>query len=155
MSKEDNNEKEKKSTGKSLPEKLSKSKDEKKNIEPEVYEGLPEEVKNVMEIGMSMQRYSGQLPSPIASKINEKHIDKILDLAKDDSQNEFKNKKANRRYTLFYILIFVALFAFLTVFLLPETKEVYIDILKILVVFAGGLGSGYGLKTLKDKKEKD
>jgi hypothetical protein len=43
-----------------------------------VFEKLPPEVKKVMEIGFSMQRFSGPVPLPFLTKINETHISKIL-----------------------------------------------------------------------------
>ncbi len=121
--------------------------------EEEVLEGLPEEVKRVVQIGWSMQRSSGPLPPQFLSKLNEKHIDKILDLSEKDDDRTFKDIQSSKKYMLTYVLIFSALFVFLTLFLVNENIDLYKEILKLLVVFAGGLGSGYGLKTYMERRK--
>lgn len=47
----------------------------------------------------------------------------------------------------------VGAFLFLTWFLVGADKEVYLEVLKLLVVFVGGLGSGYGIKSRAGKDE--
>lgn len=112
-------------------------------------ESAPPEVKKFM---MSMQRMSGPIPHPLADKINDKHIDKILDLAEKDDERVFQDTSQSRRYTLAYLALFVALFVFATVFLVGKDTELYKEILKLLAIFAGGLGSGFGIKSYMDKK---
>ncbi len=45
-------------------------------------------------------------------------------------------------------------FGALTALLLPDHKDLYVEILKILVVFAGGAGSGWGLKSYLDQRRR-
>jgi hypothetical protein len=134
-------------------EKIEENKKEPEKVEePELLEDLPNEIKRVVEIGMSMQRFSGAMPSPIASKINEKHIDKILEIASKDSENSHLDKNDKRKYTLYYTLIGVIVFCILTYFLITNDKDdLYKDVLKMLFAFVGGFGGGVGYKTLKDK----
>ena len=47
----------------------------------------------------------------------------------------------------------VALFVFLTVFLAPDSPELYVEILKAAIAFAGGMGAGYGLKAYRSRRE--
>jgi hypothetical protein len=49
-------------------------------------------------------------------------------------------------------LIFAALFVFATIYLVGADKELYREIVKLLAVFLGGAGTGYGIKAYKDKE---
>jgi len=117
-----------------------------------VFEKLPPEVKKVMEIGFSMQRFSGPVP-PFLTKINEAHISKILELAEKDDERAFADTQSSKRYILAYVLIFSVLFVFATVFLVGQNTELYKEMLKLLAMFLGGLGSGFGLKGYLDRKK--
>jgi len=118
----------------------------------EVLENLPEEVRRVVQIGMSMQRTSGPLPPQILSKLNDKHIDKILELSEKDDERVFEDVRQSRKYTFTYFLVFVAIFIFITIYLVGNDTDLYKEILKIFAIFAGGFGGGYGVKTYFDKK---
>ncbi|MCD4692692.1 MAG: hypothetical protein K8R79_07255 [Calditrichales bacterium] len=122
-------------------------------IEADVLDKLPEEVKRVVQIGMSMQRTSMPVYPQLLSKLNEGHITKILDLSEKDDDRVFKDIQSSRKFTLTYVIIFIALFVFITLFLVGKNPALYQDILKVIVVFAGGLGSGYGLKTYLEKRK--
>lgn len=117
--------------------------------EAEFLKDAPPEVRKIM---MSMQRMSGPMPHPLSSKINEKHIDKILELAEKDDERAFGDTSQSRRYTFAYLALFSALFVFATVFLVGKDTELYKELLKLLAMFAGGLGSGFGIKSYMDKK---
>ena len=94
-----------------------------------------------------MQRYSGPLPSPIANKINEKHIDKALDLAKDDSDKDYRANLWGMGMRIFIIVIFIGLFVFLTLYFGKTNQDLYLDLVKVIIAFLGGIGIGYGLKS--------
>lgn len=117
--------------------------------EGEFLKNAPPEVRKIM---MSMQRMSGPMPHPLSHKINEKHIDKILELAEKDDERTFADTSQSRRYMLAYLLLFSTLFVFCTVFLVGKDTELYKELIKLLAVFAGGLGSGFGIKSYMDKK---
>lgn len=135
-------------------EELRKNQEGKEQIvEGEVLEKLPPEVRRVMEIGFSMQRFSGLLPSPFLTKINETHISKILEIAEKDDERSFVDAQSSKKYIFACVLIFCALFVFATVFLMGKDKELYKEILKLLAMFLGGLGSGFGLKGYLDGKK--
>ncbi len=122
-------------------------------LDPELLEELPPEVKKqVVEFGMSMQRF-GPVPNPISEKINEKHIQKILEIAEKDDERSFKDLKESRKYTLLYILVFAVLFIFTTVFLVGSDKDLYKEIIKLFSVFMGGLGGGFGIKSYMDRNK--
>lgn len=145
MAKADNSEK---SDNKSL----EKNKSEKIE-QPEVIENLPPEIKKVVEMGFSMQRFSGAMPNPLLSKLNEKHIDRILDISEKEEENSFKDSQSNKIYNLIYFILGILFFIFLTVFLVKDNKDLFLEIVKIGVAIIGGFGGGYGYKTYLDKKK--
>lgn len=124
---------------------------EESSSEAEFLQSAPPEVRKIM---MSMQRMSGPMPHPLADKINEKHIDKILELAEKDDQRTFADTSQSRRYTLGYLILFSVLFVFVTVFLVGKDTALYQELIKLLAVFAGGLGSGFGIKSYMDKTKR-
>ena len=101
-----------------------------------------------------MGRFSASSISPIIDKINQQHITKILESVEKDSERAFVDAQEARKYNLVAICIFVAVFVFLTVFLVNKDVAVYQDILKILIIFGGGFGSGLGFKIYLDRKNK-
>jgi len=123
---------------------------------------IPEEIRGVMESLPNPARrsimsfFQGRIPSdghPLYDKFTSEHIDKWLDYVQKDDDNEYKLLSTNRFFYLFYFVFGIAAFFVLVFVLLPNDKELLQDILKIIVVFAGGFGSGYGLKSYFDRKK--
>ena len=114
---------------------------------------LPPEIEKVAEMAFSMQRFSGPMPNPILSKLNEKHIDRILDLTEKEGDNSFKESQSNKKYNLIYFILFILVFVFLTLFLVKDNKDLFLEIVKIGVAIIGGFGGGFGYKTYLDKKK--
>ncbi|MBD2776296.1 hypothetical protein [Iningainema tapete] len=122
---------------------------------PDELEDLPPELKRVVEAAFSIQRISSTpLLSPIQDKINESHISKILEIVEKDDERTFADAQASRKYTLINTIIILLVFVFLTVFLVNKDVEIYRELLKLSIAFAGGLGSGFGLKGYLDRKNK-
>ncbi|HEY0006379.1 MAG TPA: hypothetical protein VGB17_16475 [Pyrinomonadaceae bacterium] len=119
-------------------------------IEPEVLEKLPPEVKKVVE---SFSLFSGSVPvfNPIYKKINESHIDKILDQADKDSQRDYDEGVSTRKYSLVYTVIVLIFLAGMTVFLVNTDRELYKEVLKLILPFLAGMAGGYGLKAYQDR----
>ena len=90
---------------------------------------------------------------PLFEKFSSNHIDKFLDLIKSDDQNQFEYHSSNRWFYLGYTILAILFFFGTMWVLLPIDKNLFQDILKIFVAFAGGLGSGFGLKSHLDKKK--
>lgn len=138
-----------------IPEKALRVKEEeeeeekKEKISPaEFFESLPPEIIKEFRFGLSAQRYSGPFPPQFFEKITEQHISRILDIAEGDEKRSFEDAKSSRKYTLCYVLIVAALFVFLTVFLVFKDVELYEEVLKILIIFLGGLGGGFGINEM-------
>lgn len=141
-------------SGKSQTEKeTQESEKSQAALDPEIFDGLPPEIRDVVRTGISMQRFSGSMPNPLLSKITESHIDKILELSDKEDNNSFKDAQSSKRYNLFYFLAFVGLFIFITLYLAKEDKDLFTDILKIVISVAGGFGGGYGYKSYLDSKK--
>ena len=113
----------------------------------EILEKLPPDIKKVMEVGFSMQKFSGPLPSPLLDKISEKHIDKILDLSEKEDNRQYKDSQSSKILFLAYFMVLILLFVFLTIYLAQSNSELYMEILKLSVAFVGGLGGGFGIKS--------
>ncbi|MEO1430980.1 MAG: hypothetical protein AAFV71_18340 [Cyanobacteria bacterium J06633_8] len=138
-------------------DKISKSEEEEGDLEKlsENLEELPPQVRKVVEATLSMQRISSSsLVSPISEKINEKHIDKILNIVEKDDERAFADSQSARKYSFFTLIIVLVFFVCLTVFLVNKDVAVYQEVLKIIVIFGGGFGSGIGFKGYIDRKNK-
>ena len=88
----------------------------------------------------------GPVRNPVLDKFTSDHI---TDIIRNDSKNDerdFQDSKANRRYRLAYVLIGLISFFVLTFPLLSIDKELYKQVLQVLAVFAGGFGTGYGVR---------
>lgn len=126
---------------------ISKNKDVVNEAEIlEELEGLPPELKSGIKTFMSMQRYSGPVPSPFASKLTETHIDKIIEISAKDDERKYKDTQQARRFNLVYVLAGIFLFVFLTLFLVGKDTELFKEIIKLFIIFVGGMGAGYGIK---------
>ncbi|MBH8573269.1 hypothetical protein I8752_09610 [Nostocaceae cyanobacterium CENA369] len=140
-----------------LDEKQKRQKDEVGNVEKlsEELEELPPQLKRFVQATLSMQRISSSsLVSPIQEKINEQHISRILDIVEKDDERAFADTESARKYTIFTIIIFLVFFGSLTIFLVNKDIAVYQEILRIIIIFGGGFGSGFGYKGYLEKRRK-
>ncbi|MCX5905320.1 MAG: hypothetical protein NTV89_18040 [Proteobacteria bacterium] len=154
--------KENKETPLSLQSEIDKQKvppKQEKEIETETevkefVKTMPPQVRKSFEMAM-MQTFSSRGPGfhPIFDKFNEKHIDKFLDYSHSDDDNEFKLKSSNRYFYFGYSLLCMGIFTFLVVYLLPNNKDLLLELFKLIVIFGGGFGSGFGVKSFLDKKK--
>jgi hypothetical protein len=93
---------------------------------------------------------------PFVERINEEHITKVLDYSERQDERDFKDTLSDRRYKFGYFIVgcivAVFLFTFLTIYLADKDKELYKDIVKIVIGFVSGSLFGYGLgKIRKDE----
>ena len=102
---------------------------------------------------MSMMRQVGPASHPLVEKINEKHIDRILQLSDQSEARAFEETTQSRWFTLTYVVIAACVFIFLTAFLVGMNADLYMEIIKLLVVFLGGLGGGFGIKTISNRNK--
>lgn len=83
---------------------------------------------------------------PIFDKFESEHVTQFLD-------NSHKRDMIGKWFGLISALSAVSLFVFLTIFLAPDNPELYIEILKAAIAFAGGMGAGYGIKAYRNRRE--
>ncbi len=102
---------------------------------------------------MGMQSFHGQPQDPLLEKFESEHVHKFLDYLQRDDDNAFYLAKSNRWFHLVYTILGLGFFLFLIFYLLPVDKSLLLDLIKIIVIFAGGFGSGFGLKSYLDKRK--
>lgn len=136
------------------PDKLSKS---EKDASPDIVNGegrppSPHPMQRMISEFMGIS--SGPRFHPIFDKFEPEHVTQFLTHTHEDDSEERKYRRSGRWFQLCYVFIVVAIFGALTAFLLPADRELYVEILKMAVMFGAGLGSGYGLKSYLDSRSR-
>jgi len=80
-------------------------------------------------------------------KFTDEHIDKYLDYIQRDDDQEYDLKRTNRWFYLGYALMALGMFVAGVVYLLPRDKDLLIQLIQIIVLIAGGIGAGIGIKS--------
>jgi hypothetical protein len=107
---------------------------------------LPQEARAIVRMMMS-RSISTKSSSFLQDKVNQEHISKILEIAEEDNKREFEDTKLARIYNLLTLIIVLIFLGFLTVFLANKDLSTYQDIIRILIIFGGGFGAGFGYKS--------
>lgn len=123
--------------------------------ETEIFENMPPEIKKVVEMGISMQRFSGSMPNPLLSKINENHIDKILEISQKEEDNSYKDAQSTKKYGLIYFILIILFIGFLICYLVDKDKSLLLTIIEKGLFIIGGFGGGYGFKAYLDNRKKN
>lgn len=139
---------------------VSEKKDVEKSETAEILSSLPDDMpaemkKQVVSMMMGFNQTTvgrSGARHPLFEKFSDEHVHKYLDYIQRDDDNAHELKSTNRWFHLAYVIIGVAFFGFLIVYLLPKDKTLLNDILKLLFTFAGGVGSGYGIRSYLEKK---
>lgn len=120
----------------------------------EFIKNMPAPFRKTIETAMMQFSSSGgRIGHPLFDKFNDKHIDKFLDYSQEDDNNLYKLRSTNRWFTLIYTIVGIGFLIFLIIFLLPSNKDLLVEILKLIVIFAAGVGGGYGLKSHLNKQK--
>lgn len=147
MSNDDKNKKDFENTNSEKEQTNLESKDTESNLselEKDLdFDDLPPDIVRMM-ISRSISTGSS---SSLEDKINTEHISRILDIAEEDNKREFKDIKFARLYNLAILVIVLFFFGFLTVFLANKDLSTYQDIIRIIIIFGGGFGAGFGYKS--------
>jgi len=138
-----------------LNKEITPQKDEKDTdkFENEVLGGLPPEVKKVVEMGLSFQRFSGNLPNPLHDKITDKHISQILSIAEKEEDNSYKDAQSSKKYSLVYYISSIVFLVFLIIYLSDKNSSLLLNIIEKATYIFGGGGLGFGLKAYFDNKK--
>ncbi|MGE5343786.1 MAG: hypothetical protein ACM3SY_20140 [Candidatus Omnitrophota bacterium] len=125
----------------------------KKNNEKSSGDETQREVTEILKSTFfSMGHISDPSLSPIISKMDGHHIDRMLDITEKSENMAFKDVQHSRIYQLIYIILAILVFVFLTIFLVGKDTELFKEIIKLFIIFVGGVGAGFGLKTHINKK---
>ncbi|MFZ5451112.1 MAG: hypothetical protein ACOZF2_04485 [Thermodesulfobacteriota bacterium] len=119
-----------------------------KEAPPEVREFLEKAPPQIREFVMGMTSV-GRTPHPIFDKFTDKHVDKFLDYTEEENKRGFTFASRGRWFQLGYVIIGLVFIGFLITYLLPNNKDLLINILVIFGAFAGGFGFGYGYRHMK------
>ncbi len=84
--------------------------------------------------------------NPLFEKINEEHIHKALENSAKEDERAFEYSTAGRRYTMAYVLIGITAFFLLTFYMMSADKELYKQVIQLLLAAGGGFGVGYGVR---------
>jgi len=118
-------------------------------LDDEALKKVPPEILKIIEHRMLLLKY-GPAPNPVAEKITENHITKILDNTAEENKRRARDKTQSRIFKFAAAVLAAGLFVFLTVFLKPD-RDLYVEIIQLPAIFAGGFGAGYGVKAYRGK----
>ncbi len=126
-------------------------------VPPEILQFLknaPPEIRKTI-TQMAAFQFSGPVrhENPLFRKFTPQHIDKLLDYLHEDEKKQCELESSGRFFNLAYALTALGVFVFLVVFLAKDKPELFVDILKMLVAFAGGFGGGFGIKSYLDRHQ--
>lgn len=97
----------------------------------------------------------GRAFHPVFEKFEPEHVDKFLDQSHEEDMERLRIRRSGRWFPLIYVVLFLAALGWLVAFLLPQDKDLLIEILKLGAAFLGGLGSGYGIKSYQERRRQD
>jgi hypothetical protein len=110
-----------------------------------VIENLPENEKE--KLLAATKTNSTFIPNElIAEKLTEEHLDRIIDSIEKEDLRLFKDAQLSKFCILGFVILASGTFIFLTIFLTLKNPPLYLDIIKILLGFLGGLGVGFLIK---------
>ncbi|WP_039657570.1 hypothetical protein [Clostridium tyrobutyricum] len=110
----------------------------------EILTKIPQEDLENLFVSASMRsiQTTSPIPPQIFDKLTGDHINKIIDSTEKSEERDFKLQKRKQNFTTLYVVLGIGVFIFLTIFLSKDKTSVFLDILKILFGFLGGLGLG-------------
>ena len=108
----------------------------------------PEQLKIVQEAVSTLQIQAGIREHPILKKVTSEHVTTLINNDEKASIRESDERKDIRKNyliifgSILFFIVFVCVF-----FTLTNNKDTLYKIIEIIVIFAGGLGTGYGVRS--------
>lgn len=113
-------------------------------------EHIPEEIEEPGKVISTFRAiFGGRIPifPPYFEKVTEEHLSRVLELGDKQDERQFEFAKRRQNITTGVIAGIFVLIIFFTVFMLMNgERNLYWDIIKIILGFAGGFGAGYGFR---------
>ena len=114
-------------------------------IPPEILENLPPEDRERVSRFFGATMTMGGIMNPIASKVTPQHITDMIALSGRESDHDFEDRKHSRlTLTLFAVFGIIALLVLIIVLAFQGMTELLFEIIKVIVIGAGGFSGGYG-----------
>lgn len=115
--------------------------------QPEFLAKMPKDIRQLF-MSLSSMQMTGfpHQSSQIVEKLTPEHITQIINNAQEDSKIQDNQEFRNKIFGFLYYLGGGGIFVFLVLTLLPTNKELLQEILKLAIVFGGGIGLGIGLR---------
>jgi hypothetical protein len=125
-----------------------------------MFDEAPPEMKKVISRMFSMQISSRQESGPLSSrffdaigpKINEEHINKLISNNDNSDKRQFGFSVFIQIRNILIVSGIIGVFIWLTIFMSTNNATLYLDLIKTIVAFLGGIGIGFGIKSYKEKK---
>ena len=89
----------------------------------------------------------GPAPNPLLSKFNEDHISQFLDQMQRNDDRTHELHRTDRRLIASFISLIIIVFCGGVIYLLPRDRDLLLLLIQFLVLVAGGIGAGYGIKS--------
>lgn len=86
-------------------------------------------------------------------KMEPEHVTQYLEGVQEDERLAHEREMARQRERKYYFTAIIIALGALIFFLLPNDKDLLEDILKIVVSFAGGVGTGIGIKSKRNREK--
>lgn len=118
------------------------------DVPQELLDKILPEAQRELRMFLSATQRIGFAPNPIAGKITSEHITQVIGNAESDSQRIYKSQW----FSLGYAVLALAFLVFVFIYLPTVDKELFVEVLKLLLTFLGGLGAGFGIAKYKGKK---
>lgn len=114
-------------------------------IPPEILAAIPAEHRKTLTtfISTSIRRQR----HPLLDKFTPESVHKFLDICQNDDNNRFKLAWSKRHHNVLYTVLAIGTLMFFTYFLLPDHKDILMNIIIFLCGLGGGYGIGYAKKT--------
>ncbi len=97
-----------------------------------------------------MESYRGAIPPQILEKIDSEHITTTLEIAKADGNNEFILSRRQQIWNGVYVFAAITVFVLMMFYWGKSDKDMFDKVLRIIVIFGGGLGVGRGFFSKKN-----
>lgn len=125
------------------------------DLEEDEGEGMPG-TKTVFRQMMAMFGVGpgGRAYHPVFDKFEPGHVDKFLDHSHTEDMERLRIRKRGPWFVLIYVVLALVAFGWLVTVLLPENTNLLTEFLKVALAFAGGVGSGYGLKSYQESRQR-
>lgn len=124
------------------------------NDEENFEDDLGKHPKMIRQVISSVSQSLLMKESPVKNQITEEHINKLIDNDKAETKLQYEDNKSIRKFLIQIISMFT--FSILIIFAITaySAPELMSDVISLISVALGGVGAGFGIKSLFKKDHK-